>query len=171
MGEMHDLRRSVCRHSFERNPPSQHWLESDAGTSYCWDCAVVARGREFELGPLLTISPWYSRNDWQEAFFAGIDGGDWYSAIEDGTKRCDRCGCTLHYWLTDYGLDEEIAYWRDVDFADASDTQETAYAIDRLFEVSDEGACADVRDIAQRFLAVLTNPNPDHPVSQIGREE
>lgn len=151
--DFHDLRAEVCKHSFAKNPPSQHWLDSDHGTSYCWDCAVIARGHEFELGPVIAPTPFYMRDEWQDLFYAGIDGGDWYSAVEDCRPACARCGCTLHHWLTDEGIADEIAFYEGEEKPWYGDPREHAYAIDRLFEVYSDEKKASVTAIAERFLA------------------
>lgn len=155
--DMFELRRQVCEHSFQRNPPSQHWLYSDATYSYCWPCARQARWEEMgNVGPAPFESDrWWKRDPIEDNIREGIGGGDWYSATSDTTCQCETCGDTLHYWLTDYGLADEISYWTDEWSGEVGDAQEAAYALDRLFEVTEPQAQAQVAAIAMRFLAAL----------------
>ena len=108
-------------------PPAIYWLSSDASESYCWDCAIIARGREFELGPLLTPSEWI-RSEWENVHFEGIDGG--FDLESESTEACAICGRTLSYILTDYGLEAELSYHADLPIGDIRD--EDSYALDRL---------------------------------------
>lgn len=109
-------------------PEAAHWLDSDSGPSYCWECAIVARGREFELGPLLTRPKWFERDEWECAYFDGIDGG--FDTESDSTIACEICGKTLSYILTDYGIESEIEYYREAPLIVVRD--EDSYALDRL---------------------------------------
>jgi len=109
-------------------PPAAFWLDSDAGPSYCRKCAVIARGREFELGPLLVDGLTYDRSEWEDLFFEGIDGG--FDTTSDSAAACDICGRTLSYILTDYGVESEIAYYREAPLCAVRD--EDTYALDRL---------------------------------------
>ena len=144
------LRMAVCKVAPELDPPAQHWLESEASASYCRQCAIAARGKEFELGPLLEANEWYERDAWQDAFFAGIAAYAHRCAGEsDITEACDTCGVTLDYWLTDYGIKEELAYWADAEMSE--NLSEIAYNLDRLFECEDEDRGA-VEALAVRFL-------------------
>lgn len=109
------------------DPPAVHWLNGDSCNSYCWECAVKARGEEFDLGVPLTPRRWH-RTDLEDAFYDGIDGG--FDGESDTTEACDTCGRTLSYILTDYGVDEEIAYYLESPLTAVRD--EDSYAIDRL---------------------------------------
>lgn len=110
-------------------PEAAHWLNSDGGPSYCWECAIVARGREFELGPLIEVQPWWhGRSEWEDVYFDGIDGG--FDTTSDSTIGCEICGTTLSYILTDYGVESEIEYYRDAPLIIVRD--EDSYALDRL---------------------------------------
>lgn len=110
-------------------PGPQYWLESDAGPDYCRPCVIVARGWEFELGPLL-IEPdhWYQRDDWHDAYFEGIDGGR--DIESDNASHCSRCGVGLSYILTDYGADQEASYWLEAPLIEI--TPADSYDLDRL---------------------------------------
>ena len=119
---------SLCEAVPPIDPPPQYWLESDAGPSYCRDCAIVARGWEFELGPLLTTPRWYERDEWADAYWEGIDGGR--DIESECAESCDRCGCTLSYILTDYGVEAEAYYHRECPLVTIRD--EDSYALDRL---------------------------------------
>lgn len=110
------------------DPPALHWLNSDATFSYCWNCAIVARGREFELGPLLVVSRWHP-DEWERRFFEGIDGG-FDGAPSDHPERCEICGCTLRHTLSDYGVAEEITHY--LAHPAAAVSAEQAYAIERI---------------------------------------
>lgn len=110
-------------------PGPQYWLESDAGPNYCRDCAIVARGWEFELGPLLSQSDrWYNRSDWEDCYLDGIDGGR--DIESDSAAACNRCGKTLSYILTDYGAEQEASYYLEAPLIELRG--EDSYALDRL---------------------------------------
>jgi hypothetical protein len=154
--DMFELRQQVCEHSFPRNPPDQHWLDSDATFSYCWPCARQARWEEMgNVGPAPFETAFYYRDPIEENIRDGIDGGVGYSGTSDTTVQCEACGDTLHYWLTDYGISDEIGYWRDEWSGRICDAQEEAYALDRLFEAYGDELQAEVAAIAQRWLAAL----------------
>lgn len=120
--------REICKAVPPIEPPAIHWLSSDASESYCWTCAIVARGREFELGPVLSVIDHWQRDEWQRAFFEGIDGG--FDIESESVEACAICGCTLSYILTDYGLEAELSYHADLPIGDIRD--EDSYALDRL---------------------------------------
>lgn len=110
-------------------PGPQYWLMSDAGEDYCHPCVMVARGREFELGPLIAEGEhWYQRDDWQDAFLDGIDGGR--DIESDNACHCARCGVILSYILTDYGAENEAICWLDSPVASIGPVD--AYELDRL---------------------------------------
>lgn len=109
-------------------PPAAHWLDSDAGPSYCWRCAHIARGKEFDLGTPIDPPPSYQRDEWMDAFYEGIDGG--FDTTSESTAACDICRCTLSYILTDSGVEEELGYWREQPLMLVRD--EDSYALDRL---------------------------------------
>lgn len=48
----------------------------------------------------------------------------------DSAAACDICRCTLSYILTDYGVQDEIQYWRESQLVAVRD--EDSYALDRL---------------------------------------
>lgn len=162
MNQWYELRTAVCMAgSVNENPESQYWLMSDAGPSYCWDCAVKARAEEIGLGPLLDPEkPSYLRTEYEEEYFRGIDGGTWYSAQSDGASHCFTCGKMLHYWLTDYGIDEELIAFEENEFGES--LYEIAYGIDRLFElVDDDPRRSRVRALAENFLLHARKGNAD----------
>ena len=120
---------AICEAVPPIKPEAAHWLDSDAGPSYCWECAIIARGMEFELGPLLHPKEWYfERGEWEERFFEGIDGG--FDTESDHTETCELCRKTLSYILTDYGVESEIDYYREAPLIAVRD--EDSYALDRL---------------------------------------
>lgn len=118
----------VCAAVPPLDPPSAHWLDSDAGPDYCFDCAIIARGCEFELGPLIHVPAWYQRNEWHDAFFEGIDGG--FDTTSDSASACSICHRTLSYILTEGGVLSEIDYYREAPLVAVRD--EDSYALDRL---------------------------------------
>ena len=149
----HELRTAVCNAgNFNENPEPQYWLMSDAGPSYCWECALKARTDEVGLGPLLDPhKPSYLRTEYEDVYLRGIDGGEWYSAENDGSCYCYTCGKLLHYWLTDYGIDEELAGFESSEFGEG--LYEIAYGLDRLFElVDDDPRRKRVQALAEKFL-------------------
>lgn len=109
-------------------PGPMYWLDSDAGPSYCWDCAIKARGYEFEFGPPIENRPFYQRTELEDAFYSGIDGG--FDTTNDSTGMCETCGTTLSYILTEYGVEQEIDYYRRAPLIALRD--EDTYALDRL---------------------------------------
>lgn len=117
----------ICKAVPPIEPPAVYWLIRDASCSYCRECVIIARGREFELGPLLTPSEWI-RSEWENVFFEGIDGG--FDLESESTEACEICGRTLSYILTDYGLEAELSYHADLPIGDIRD--EDSYALDRL---------------------------------------
>lgn len=119
---------AICEAVPPIQPGAAYWLDSDAGPSYCHGCAIIARGREFELGPLLQVPDWYCRDDWQQAYFDGIDGG--FDTHSDSTQACGICGKTLSYILTDDGVEQETNYYREAPLITVRD--EDSYALDRL---------------------------------------
>ncbi|WP_138921228.1 hypothetical protein [Novosphingobium pentaromativorans] len=119
---------AICAAVPPINPGLQYWLDSDAGPSYCRKCVIAARGREFELGPPLEDAPFYRRTDLEDAFHDGIDGG--FDTTSDSTSACETCGTTLSYILTDYGVEQEINYYREAPICALRD--EDSYALDRL---------------------------------------
>lgn len=125
---IHDRLHVVCQAVPPIRPEAAYWLDSDAGPSYCHACVRVARGREFELGPLLAEPAWYDRDEWCDAFFDGIDGG--FDTTSDSTQYCEICRKTLSYILTDYGVEEEMSYFRENPLVIVRD--EDSYALDRL---------------------------------------
>ena len=150
MGDWLALRQAVNEAASELDPPPQHWLESECSISYCAKCAEKERGKEFELGPLIRASDWWRRSDWEDAFWEGVSSYPYRCAGEgDSTAACYICGVTLDYWLTDYGIKEEIDYWQGAEMS--GDLAEIAYNLDRLFECSDEDKPA-VEALAIRFL-------------------
>lgn len=118
----------ICKAIPPIKPGPQYWLESDAGPNYCRKCVRIARGWEFELGPLLVEPKWYDRDEWMDAFMEGIDGGR--DLESDSASSCDICGATLQYILTDYGADEEARYFLEAPLVEIRD--EDSYALDRL---------------------------------------
>lgn len=109
-------------------PPSAYWLNSDGGPSYCYDCVKIARGKEFELGTLIVDEPYFARDEWADAFHEGFDGG--FDTTSDSSQACAICRCTLSYILSDYGVEEELSYWRESPLMTLRD--EDTYALDRL---------------------------------------
>jgi hypothetical protein len=151
-----DLRAAVYGATPYLDPTPQHWLKSEESASYCRECAIQARGKEFDLGRPLDDSDWFNRGAWEDAFFEGISCyAPGCAGESDITEACDTCGRTLDYWLTDHGISEEIDHWANSEMS--GDLSEVAYNIDRLFECKDEDRDA-VRAIAQRFLKHAHRP-------------
>lgn len=101
-------------------PPPQFWLDSDAGPSYCRECAEAARAAEMGLERWPEKPDkftWdYSAEDQAAADLIdvlkeGIDGG--FDTISDSTAACKTCGRTLSYILTDEGVESEVEYYRE----------------------------------------------------------
>jgi hypothetical protein len=119
------------------DPPSQHWLSSDATYSYCYPCARKARAAEMGI-PAPPDEPsgfsWEPGVDEAQAtyreFEAGIDGG-FDTSGDDSPQSCETCGSTLRYTLTDYGVEEEIAGFEEG--PPSSIDPETSYALTRIF--------------------------------------
>lgn len=146
-----DLRSKVNDAAPDLDPPPQYWLESDCTETFCRACGIKERGKEFEFGaPMTDRVPWYHRDPLMDAFFEGLSSyADGCAGDSDTTETCARCGITLDYWLTDYGIKSEIDHWSDSQMV--GDLSEIAYNLDRLFECEDEDKPA-VAEIAKRFL-------------------
>lgn len=110
------------------DPGPCYWLEEDSSASYCRRHAIIARGREFDLGAPLVDNDWYRHDDWEGAFWDGI--GRTRDGTSDVTERCHVCGETLSYILTDEGVDQELDYWLENPLIQVRD--EDVYALDRL---------------------------------------
>lgn len=119
---------AICKAVPPIEPPAQHWLDSDAGASYCHPCAIKARAEEFGFGPPLQPDWWRRETKLEQAFWDGIDGG--FDTESDVTEACETCGKTLSYILTDYGVEEELSYYLESPLVSVRD--EDAYALDRL---------------------------------------
>lgn len=144
------LRQQINSVAPELDPPPMHWLESDAGISYCRKCAITARGKEFEFGPPIRNADYYRRTELEHAFFDGMRSyAHGCAGHSDITEACYHCGITLAYWLTDYGISSELDHWSKAEMT--GDLSEIAYNIDRLFECSDE-QWPEVEVLARRFL-------------------
>lgn len=98
------------------DPPYQRWLagdHADAGPSYCQECAekaVAAGDGEF------------------------VDGG-WPGDQSDTCEHCESCGCLLHYCLTDYGVESELAHFAEFP-PKAPISRELAYHAARVIEAA-----------------------------------
>jgi len=118
---------AICKAVPPIEPPSTHWLNSDAGPSYCRECAVKARAEEFGLGePLDRI--WWRRTDLEDAFYGGIDGG--FEASSEVPEACDTCGRTLSYILTEGGVRDEANCYLEHPLTELR--EEDSYALGRL---------------------------------------
>lgn len=137
---MEERRAAVLQAVPAIQPGPQFWLDSDAGPSYCRACVIIARGREFELGPPLEDRPSYLRTDMEDEFHSGIDGG--FDTTSDSAAACEICGETLSYILTDEGVWLEINYYREAPLCELRD--EDSYALDRLTLNVWEGAARDL---------------------------
>lgn len=163
--EWFDLRQAVANAAPDLDPPPQYWLESEPAISYCRECAIKARGAEFELGLLLRVPPFYARTDWEIAYFEGISSyADGCAGEGDCAEACYTCGVTLDYWLTGEGIKQELDHWADAEMS--GNLSEIAYNIDRLFECSDDDR-AEVEALARRFLAHAQRlARPDTPAQR-----
>jgi hypothetical protein len=108
-------------------PENCCWLHSDAAESYCWEHAIEARAKEFGLGIPLD-RPWYSRTPLEDAFFEEI--GSYSDGESDNTEACTKCGKTLSYILTDYGVQSELALTVESPLNELG--EESMYLLDRL---------------------------------------
>lgn len=141
------------------NPEPVCWLDTDAGSSLCWDCAVLERGKEFDLGVPLTPHR-YFRTELEEEFYRGIDGGYHGQMPHDTPEWCSCCDKGLAYELTDYGLSEEAHGWAEAEIT--AFTSYDAYALDRLIigiypEGSEESltTAVTILDVAEKIAAFL----------------
>ena len=152
--DMFELRQMVCKAAPDLDPPPAHWLYSGAGPGYCEKCVVMARGMEFELGRPIVDTPFHRRDEWEDAFWDGIEREAYRQAGQyDISEVCYTCGITLAYWLTDEGINSELDFWERHlgEGGEFGDLSEAAYAIDRLFECGDDDV-ATVRALAVKFL-------------------
>lgn len=102
------------------DPPSWHWFESDACESYCWECIVKEREKQFGLGPVLFKNWWERRHtDLETAFWEEI-GGSAYGIESDSCETCVQCGILLNYTLTDEGSSAEIYNFSECEISQLS---------------------------------------------------
>lgn len=117
-------------------PQACHWLDSDSAPSYCRKHAWEARWGEMPtVGPCPEEPDRFRRSDFDEFLASGIDGRmQGMPGESDGPLRCDTCGCTLEYVLTDYGVAEELSHFEayPVRLGDKVDGEHT-YALTRIF--------------------------------------
>lgn len=121
------------------NPPVCHWLETDGGTSYCHECARLARAKEMGIFSPPEQPAWklqyedyqeYERlSDLVEAFEEGIGGG--WDTHSDHMEYCDTCGKQLSCILTEYGVDEFLDCYFEHPYSNIND--ESAYTLERVF--------------------------------------
>ena len=117
------------------SPPTCHWLDSDAGASYCRKCAWEARWKELPtFGPCPEEPDWFHHDDHDDLMYDGIDGAGGVPSHSDSPEACATCGCTLDYLLTEIGQDEEFSHYEahPIDTTSAI-TGEHTYALTRLF--------------------------------------
>lgn len=117
------------------DPPACHWLDSDAGPSYCRKHAWEARWKELpSFGPCPEEPFWFRRSDLEELMADGIDGCANMGSESDTSEICETCGCTLEYLLTEYGQAEELAHYDEhpVEPGEVI-TGEQTYALSRIF--------------------------------------
>lgn len=126
------------------DPEPACWMSEDACTSYCWECAQIARAKQMGLCAPVPAPPCKfsflrtEREDaWQEAydrFREGIDGGYWGQGEHDSPEHCGTCGKVLAYTLTDYGTGEEIGGWLEcrIPTVGAGWHPVDSYALDRV---------------------------------------
>lgn len=144
------------------DPPACHWLDSDAGPSYCHTHAWEARWKQLpSFGDCPPVPDWFRRSPLEEIMADGIDGCAGMGGQSDSPEACETCGCTLEYLLTDHGREEELDhYTRDRIMPGDAITGETTYALSRIFMNLDyPGAPADQVDaaltLARDVLAAL----------------
>lgn len=147
------------------DPPACHWLESDAGPSYCGKCAWEARWRELPtFGPAPEEPDWYNRNDFEELLASGISGA--IGSESDRPENCETCGCTLDYLLTEFGQDEELCHFTDYPITpDTEISGETTYVLSRVFmnldtPNADKRKVSEALKIARDALVAITNSVP-----------
>src|SRR4051812_49028692 len=84
------LQRRLAPLAGSLNPPPVRWIHgADEGLDYCFECAEIAVAELRKANPA-------------DEFI--VDGG-WDARREsDGSTACTKCGRTLGYSLTNYGL-------------------------------------------------------------------
>lgn len=133
--ELHQLEFEIYQLVPPIDPPTCHWLNSDAGPSFCRKHAWEARWKELpSFGPCPEEPDWFRRSEMEELMADGIDGGPGMGCTSDHPEHCATCGRTLEYLLTETGRGEELVH-----FADNPITEDTVidgeqtYAIGRIF--------------------------------------
>ena len=77
----------------------------DQGQSFCRDCAeLLVKTANDYLVFFPLVYDGHTRED--EVF---VDGG--WGSEEDGTRSCERCGCTLDVSYTDYAFESEFDHF------------------------------------------------------------
>lgn len=145
------------------NPPATHWLNSDAGLSFCFEHAWERRWQEFPMvGPVsIPRENRFRENELEEIMMDGIDAS--YDSHSDVAECCEICGCTLSYLLTDHGQDNELEHFASIDFLQTNLDGDLVYQLTRAFMNLDQPGAdtcktAEAINIAERVLiAINTN--------------
>lgn len=145
-----DLERQIFAAVPPVDPPACHWLNSDAGPSYCRKCAWEARWKELPTVGLAPEEPdWLHRSELEELMAGGIDGCEGMGGESDTPETCETCGCTLEYLLTEYGQDEELLHFTENPITpDTVISGETTYALGRAF-MNLDNPHADPRKVSE----------------------
>lgn len=115
------------------DPPGCHWLNEDAGTSYCWDCARKAAWlRMGNSGDPPAEPDWSRRTKVEERIRDRIDGPA--SGESDSGEACETCRRTLAHLLTDTGVGQELDHFSTNPITDGDTIDgEQSYVLSRIF--------------------------------------
>lgn len=115
------------------DPPGCHWLNEDAGTSYCWGCARKAAWlRMGKTGDPPAEPDWSRRTKTEERIRDRIDGPA--SGESDSGEACATCGRTLSHLLTETGVAQELDHFAENPIEDGDTIGgEQSYELSRIF--------------------------------------
>lgn len=135
------------------DPPGCHWLNEDAGTSYCWDCARKAAWTAMgKTGDPPAEGDWWKRTKVEQGIRDRIDGPA--SGESDSGEACATCSRTLEHLLSDHGRDEELAHFAQNPIApgDTFDAEQS-YVLSRIFLNLDVPGGDEERTLAAIVIA------------------
>lgn len=145
----------LAKHAKDSNP---HWIctpggeyETNAGNDWCADCGFY-------------MFRHLRKHDRKRAADYFFDGG--WRTESDSHRFCAHCGCWLRVSLTSYGVEEELAHYRENGVRQNAVADE-AYSLDLLISAASWGSehtdetMALARDLVSRPDAVaLLSPTP-----------
>jgi len=133
------------------DPPGCHWLNEDAGTSYCWECARKAAWKSLGRAGEPPAEPdWWDRSEDEKLIRDKIDGPS--SGESDSGEACHTCRRTLSHLLSGTGVDEELGHFAQCPIEDYHGIDgEQSYVLSRIF-MNLTGPWADAKRVDEAIL-------------------